>query len=55
MLLMLGIISFVTLSYLHFTYKGMLIASGVFAAIIGIGYVIRKILVNKGIIGKKKK
>lgn len=43
MLLMLLIVSFVSLSYLHFNIDKMLIVSGVFAAAVAIGYIIKKV------------
>ena len=39
-LLMLLIVSFVTLSYICMKIKGMIIASAVFAAVVGIAYVV---------------
>lgn len=42
MLLMLLIISFVTLSYLHFEIAGMLLISAIFASIIAIYYIVKK-------------
>ncbi len=42
-LLMLLILSFVSLTYLHFEIKYMLLCSGVAAGIAGIVYVIRKV------------
>ncbi len=38
--LCLLIISFITLSFLHFTFEGILIASGVIAATVGVWYVV---------------
>lgn len=38
--LCLLIISFITLSYLHFTFEGILIASGVIAAVAGVWYLV---------------
>lgn len=40
MLLMLLIVSFVTLSYLHFNIGKMLVASGIFAAVVAVIYVV---------------
>ncbi len=42
LLLMLLIVSFLTLSYLHFEWKYMLLASGVFAVLAGLIYIRKK-------------
>lgn len=55
MMLMLLIVSFVTVSYLHFTFDGMLIASGIVTAVIGIVYIIRKAFVYNGLLKKREK
>ena len=44
MLVMLLIISFVTLSYLHFEIDTMKLASVIFAIVVGVIYIIKKIL-----------
>lgn len=46
-LLMLLIVSFVTLSYIRMKIKGMLIASAVFAAVVGVVYIIKTINKHK--------
>ena len=38
--LCLLIISFIALSYLHFTFEGILIASGIIAAVVAVFYLI---------------
>lgn len=43
MLLMLLIISFVTLSYIHMEIDMMLVVSAVFAAVISVVYIIKKV------------
>ena len=43
LMLVLLIISFVTLSYIHMTIEFMMIASVVFAGIIGIVYIVSKV------------
>lgn len=48
MLLVLMLISFVALSYITLKLSTMLIASGGFAAIAGIGYIVRKIKKMRG-------
>ncbi len=52
MLLMLLIISFVTLSYLHIEIGTMLIISTVFAAISFVGYIIKKMVKYKKLLNQ---
>lgn len=52
MLLMLLIISFVTLSYLHIEIGTMLIISAVFAAISFVGYIIKKTVKYKKLLNQ---
>ena len=55
MLLMLLIVSFVTLSYIHFEYSVMKIAASVFAAVIALVYIISKVRKYNGLSRAKNK
>ena len=55
MLLMLLIVSFVTLSYIHFEYSVMKIAASVFATVIALVYIISKVRKYNGLSRAKNK
>lgn len=42
-MLLLLIISFITLSYLHFNIEGMMIFSGICAAVAGVFYIVKTV------------